>query len=60
MFRPPRQGRRPTPAAILASEHLSIPIMKLGMATERPESVVGIHFFNPVPVLRLVELVTCS
>ncbi len=32
--------------------------MKLGMATARPEHVIGIHFFNPVPVLRLVELVT--
>ncbi len=46
------------PAAILASNTSSIPIMKLGMATSRPEQVVGIHFFNPVPVLRLVELVT--
>ena len=44
--------------AILASNTSSIPIMKLGMATQRPEQVVGIHFFNPVPVLRLVELVT--
>lgn len=44
--------------AILASNTSSIPIMKLGMATRRPEQVVGIHFFNPVPVLRLVELVT--
>lgn len=44
--------------AILASNTSSIPIMKLGMATQRPENVVGIHFFNPVPVLRLVELVT--
>ncbi len=44
--------------AILASNTSSIPIMKLGIATERPEQVVGIHFFNPVPVLRLVELVT--
>ena len=34
--------------------------MKLGMATERPEQVIGIHFFNPVPVLRLVELVTVA
>ena len=45
-------------AAILASNTSSIPIMKLGMATKRPEQVVGIHFFNPVPVLNLVELVT--
>jgi 3-hydroxybutyryl-CoA dehydrogenase len=44
--------------AILASNTSSIPIMKLGIATGRPEQVVGIHFFNPVPVLRLVELVT--
>ena len=44
--------------AILASNTSSIPIMKLGTATGRPEQVIGIHFFNPVPVLRLVELVT--
>jgi 3-hydroxybutyryl-CoA dehydrogenase len=44
--------------AILASNTSSIPIMKLGIATSRPEQVIGIHFFNPVPVLRLVELVT--
>ena len=31
--------------------------MKLGMATSRPQQVIGIHFFNPVPVLKLVELV---
>jgi 3-hydroxybutyryl-CoA dehydrogenase len=43
--------------AIFASNTSSIPIMKLGMATSRPEQVVGIHFFNPVPVLPLVELV---
>jgi len=43
--------------AILASNTSSIPIMKLGTATQRPEQVIGIHFFNPVPVLRLVELV---
>ncbi len=46
------------PDAILASNTSSIPIMKLGIATQRPEQVVGIHFFNPVPVLRLVELVS--
>jgi 3-hydroxybutyryl-CoA dehydrogenase len=45
-------------SAILASNTSSIPIMKLGMATGRPEQVIGIHFFNPVPVLKLVELVS--
>ncbi|MDA8207783.1 MAG: 3-hydroxybutyryl-CoA dehydrogenase [Actinomycetota bacterium] len=44
-------------SAILASNTSSIPIMKLGVATKRPEQVIGIHFFNPVPVLPLVELV---
>lgn len=43
--------------ALLASNTSSIPIMKLGMATSRPEQVVGIHFFNPVPVRPLVELI---
>jgi 3-hydroxybutyryl-CoA dehydrogenase len=43
--------------AILASNTSSIPIMKLGVVTSRPERVIGIHFFNPVPVLKLVELV---
>jgi 3-hydroxybutyryl-CoA dehydrogenase len=44
--------------AMLATNTSSIPIMKLGINTSRPEQVIGIHFFNPVPVLRLVELVT--
>jgi 3-hydroxybutyryl-CoA dehydrogenase len=43
--------------AVLASNTSSIPIMKLGTATARPEQVVGMHFFNPVPVLALVEIV---
>jgi 3-hydroxybutyryl-CoA dehydrogenase len=43
--------------AVLASNTSSIPIMKLAMATQRPEAVIGLHFFNPVPVLALVELV---
>ncbi len=47
-----------SPTAVLASNTSSIPIMKLAMATQRPAQVVGIHFFNPVPVLKLVELVT--
>lgn len=46
-----------SPSAVLASNTSSIPIMKLAMATSRPDRVVGLHFFNPVPVLRLVELV---
>ena len=45
------------PDAILASNTSSIPIMKLGVVTSRPTQVVGVHFFNPVPVLALVELV---
>jgi 3-hydroxybutyryl-CoA dehydrogenase len=45
------------PEAILASNTSSIPIMKLGMATKRADHVVGVHFFNPVPVLTLVELI---
>ncbi len=45
------------PDAILASNTSSIPIMKLAVATRRPQQVLGIHFFNPVPVLSLVELV---
>ncbi|WP_273544015.1 3-hydroxybutyryl-CoA dehydrogenase [Nocardioides panacisoli] len=43
--------------AILASNTSSIPIMKLSVVTSRPQHVLGIHFFNPVPVLSLVELV---
>lgn len=46
------------PNAVLASNTSSIPIMKLGMATANANRVVGMHFFNPVPVLPLVELVT--
>jgi 3-hydroxybutyryl-CoA dehydrogenase len=44
--------------AILASNTSSIPIMRLGTVTRRPDRIVGLHFFNPVPVLNLVELVT--
>lgn len=46
-----------SPTAVLASNTSSIPVMKLGVATSRPQQVIGIHFFNPVPVLQLVELV---
>jgi 3-hydroxybutyryl-CoA dehydrogenase len=44
--------------AILASNTSSIPITRLEAATDRPGNVVGLHFFNPVPVMALVELVT--
>lgn len=47
-----------SPTAILATNTSSIPVMRLASATKRPESVCGLHFFNPVPVLRLVELVS--
>lgn len=46
------------PEAVLASNTSSIPIMKIAVATTAPERVLGMHFFNPVPVLPLVELVT--
>ena len=46
------------PDAVLASNTSSIPIMKLAAATENPGRVLGLHFFNPVPVLPLVELVS--
>jgi 3-hydroxybutyryl-CoA dehydrogenase len=45
------------PAAVLASNTSSIPIMKIASATKNPQRVLGLHFFNPVPVLPLVELV---
>ncbi len=44
--------------AILASNTSSIPITRLAAATARPSHVVGMHFFNPVPVMALMELVT--
>jgi 3-hydroxybutyryl-CoA dehydrogenase len=45
------------PEAVLASNTSSIPITSLAAVTSRPEQVVGMHFFNPVPVLKLVEVV---
>jgi 3-hydroxybutyryl-CoA dehydrogenase len=44
-------------AVFLASNTSSVPIMKLAAETSRPQRVLGLHFFNPVPVLPLVELV---
>ncbi|MFF2777394.1 3-hydroxybutyryl-CoA dehydrogenase [Streptomyces sp. NPDC058052] len=45
------------PDALFASNTSSIPVMTLGAATSRPGQVMGLHFFNPVPALDLVELV---
>ena len=45
------------PGVVLASNTSSISITKLGAVTRRPEWVIGMHFFNPVPVMKLVELV---
>jgi 3-hydroxybutyryl-CoA dehydrogenase len=43
--------------AILASNTSSIPIISLAVATDRPASVLGVHFFNPPPVMKLVEII---
>ena len=45
------------PQAILASNTSSISITKLGAATKRPDKVIGMHFMNPVPVMKLVEVI---
>jgi 3-hydroxybutyryl-CoA dehydrogenase len=45
------------PEAVLASNTSSIPIGSLAAATARPDKVIGMHFFNPVPVLKLVEII---
>ncbi len=48
-----------TPDVVLASTTSSIPIMKLARGVDRANRVIGVHFFNPVPVLPLVELTGC-
>lgn len=45
------------PEAILTSNTSSIPIVKLGAVSGRPDRVMGVHFFNPAPVMKLVELI---
>jgi 3-hydroxybutyryl-CoA dehydrogenase len=50
-------GRHAPPAAILASNTSSISITKLAAASGRPERVIGMHFMNPVPLMKLVEIV---
>jgi 3-hydroxybutyryl-CoA dehydrogenase len=46
------------PGAILATTTSSLPVIELARATDRPQDVVGMHFFNPAPVMRLVEVVS--
>ncbi|MEU3014336.1 3-hydroxybutyryl-CoA dehydrogenase [Nocardia asteroides] len=46
------------PEGVLATNTSSIPVIKVAGATERPERVVGVHFFNPVPVMPLVEIIS--
>jgi len=45
------------PSTILASNTSSIPITKIASATKRPTQVIGMHFMNPVPVMKLVEVI---
>jgi 3-hydroxybutyryl-CoA dehydrogenase len=45
------------PGAVLATTTSSLPVIELAAATGRPRDVVGVHFFNPAPVMRLVEIV---
>ena len=52
-----RLDRVVRPDAVLASNTSSIPLVKMAAVTSRPGQVVGVHFFNPVPVLPLVEIV---
>ncbi|MGV0791599.1 3-hydroxybutyryl-CoA dehydrogenase [Mycolicibacterium sp. XJ1819] len=53
-------GKILRPEALITSNTSSIPIMQLAAATERPERVIGLHFFNPAPVMPLVELIPCE
>ncbi|WP_396909283.1 3-hydroxybutyryl-CoA dehydrogenase [Mycolicibacterium sp.] len=53
-------GKIVRPDALITSNTSSIPIMKLAAATQRPERVIGMHFFNPAPVLPLVEIIPCE
>jgi 3-hydroxybutyryl-CoA dehydrogenase len=45
------------PSGILATNTSTLPVIEMAMATQRPELVCGIHFFNPAPMMKLVEIV---
>jgi len=45
------------PGVVLATTTSSLPVIECAMATERPADVIGLHFFNPAPVMQLVEVV---
>jgi 3-hydroxybutyryl-CoA dehydrogenase len=45
------------PEGILATNTSTLPVVELAMVTERPDKVVGVHFFNPAPMMKLVEIV---
>mgnify|MGYP000997792530 CR=1 FL=1 len=45
------------PTAILATNTSTLPVIELAMCTSRPELVCGIHFFNPAPMMKLVEVI---
>ena len=45
------------PGAILATTTSSLPVIEMAAVTQRPEDVVGLHFFNPAPIMKLVEIV---